>query len=75
MASVVTSDTMESSIVRAVQQEADNLREKAINNAVEAFEAELRQSVLRSAVSITNFYEVHRSGPNLTLTIRYKEHP
>lgn len=72
---VISSDTMEISLIRAVEQEADKLRENAIRKSVEAFENDLRQAVLRSAVTLTNFYEVHRSGPNLTLTVRYKDHP
>jgi hypothetical protein len=68
--SVVSMESMEGAIIRGIQQEADRIREEVIAKAVEHFESELRQSVLKSAVKITNHYDMHRRGDSLVLTVR-----
>ncbi len=70
MAFVQTTDSLEAALVRAVQAEADRLREKAIQVAVAAFEVELRERILAQAVNITSFYDLRRDEGRLVLTVR-----
>jgi len=68
---VVSMQSMESAIVQAVQQEADRIREEEIRAAVDRFENHLREVVLKKAVDVTSYYDLHRNGENLVLTVRH----
>lgn len=67
---VMHEDTMAWAIIDGVSREADAIKEKAIRNAVEEFEKSLRESVLKVSVNLTRFYDIQRSGDNLTITVR-----
>ena len=69
--SVLSMQSMETSIVQAVQQEAERIREEEIRAAVDRFENNLREAVLKKAVNITSYYDLHRNGENLVLTVRH----
>lgn len=68
---IVSTETMEASIVRAIEKSAEKIREDAITAAVENFEKELRKNVLNSAISLTDFYDMYRDGQNLIITVRH----
>lgn len=67
---VMHEDTMASAIIYGISREADAIKERAIRSAVEEFEKSLREKVLNVSVNLTRFYDIQRSGNNLTITVR-----
>lgn len=68
---VVSSETMESAIYKAIFDEAERMREDHIKSAVSEFEAMLREKVAVSSMKISSFYNIHREGHNLVITVKY----
>lgn len=71
MSGVTPTDTLCSHLADAVSREADAIRERAIEAAVQKFEVDLREAVLKQAVNLTNYYDISRYGSNVVLTVRH----
>lgn len=69
---MITQETLETHLIRAINNHADAIREQAIKDAVAQFEKELRKAILSHAVELTKFYELRSNGESLTLTVRHK---
>lgn len=65
------SDNLVMAIGKAVQGEADRLREEAIAGAVAQFEKDLRGRVARAALSISEFYMIERDDKNVIITVKH----
>lgn len=65
------SENLVLAIGKAVQGEADRLREEAIQAAVTQFEKQLRERVAQAAMAISEFYSVERDASNVIITVRH----
>lgn len=58
-------------ITKAIEAEAERLREKVIADAVALFEADLRERIAVTAVRLENYYRIDRQDENLIITVRH----
>lgn len=64
---------MIAAIERAIQQDADRLREQMITLAVKDFEKQLRERVGQCAVSVASFYTVEYNRGEIRIAVKIGE--
>lgn len=62
--------TLENAVRGAIEKLVEDTREKVIQDAVKAFEAEVRKSVARVALSALDYYDMSRDIRGLVITVK-----
>lgn len=72
MARIENPETMIFSVRKAIQEEADRLKEEYIALAVQEYERQLRERIARSAIDVSSFYTISRHQTDLIITVKYE---